>query len=72
MDKQYKTANVAFVGLMCPDPGTPINGRRQLESLLDRASVHYSCHDGFTLIGDARRTCFNGQWTGRLPVCVGK
>ena len=71
MDKQNEAADIAFVGLVCPDPGTPINGRRQLESQLDGASVHYGCRNGFTLIGDTKRTCFNGQWTGGLPVCIG-
>ena len=33
-------------------------------------SVVYSCNEGFTLNGDARRTCtVNGNWTGSAPSC---
>ena len=60
-----------FVGVACPDPGTPANGRRQLESLQDGGTVHYSCYDGYTLVGEAKRTCRNGRWTGTLPACIG-
>ena len=63
--------NVTFAGVTCRDPGTPSNGRRQLETLQDGGIVHYSCYNGYRLVGEAKRTCYNGQWTGSLPTCIG-
>ncbi|XP_047448268.1 sushi, von Willebrand factor type A, EGF and pentraxin domain-containing protein 1 isoform X2 [Mugil cephalus] len=35
------------------------------------AMVAYSCHKGFLIRGEKRRTCkANGEWGGALPVCV--
>ena len=58
--------------MACPDPGTPENGRRQIESLHGGSTVHYSCFDGYKLVGESKRTCHSGRWTGSLPSCSGE
>lgn len=60
------------VEVACPDPGTPENGRRQIESLQGGRTVQYSCFDGYRLVGESKRTCHSGKWTGSLPSCNGE
>lgn len=39
------------------------------DPLLNGAII-YTCIDGYTLIGDAMRTCqLNGTWNGTTPTC---
>lgn len=68
----YESWSCLSVETVCPDPGTPNYGRRQLESLLGGSTVHYSCFDGYTLVGESKRTCRSGRWTGSLPACIGE
>jgi CUB/sushi domain-containing protein len=58
------------VAILCDDPGTPSNGRRELLSRTVDSRVIYRCNDGYTLDGSEFRTCGqNGQWSGSLPSC---
>ena len=57
----------------CGDPGTPVNGRRQVSSTAFRSAVHYSCNGGFSLVGDVVRICMaSGEWSGFIPTCKSK
>ena len=41
------------------------------ETVLDSVA-NYSCNTGYTLTGDAMRTCQrDGNWSGSIPTCVG-
>ncbi|XP_060034355.1 apolipoprotein R-like isoform X2 [Erinaceus europaeus] len=31
--------------------------------------VHYSCEDGYTLVGEAEISCRNAQWSAEAPQC---
>ena len=58
------------LGIRCADPGTPSDGTRQLLDTVVGAMVTYSCHKGYRLSGDVKRTCqADTTWTGSLPVC---
>ncbi len=49
----------------------PTNGKVVIVhgTTFDQPAV-YSCNEGYTLNGDARRTCTaSGQWTGSAPSC---
>ncbi len=55
----------------CGTPGQPANGH--VYGLKERSSegneVVYSCKDNYRLIGDHKRTCMRGRWTGEVPRC---
>ena len=35
------------------------------------STAHYTCNDGYTLVGPATRECLiTGTWSGYTPVCV--
>ncbi|XP_012879669.1 PREDICTED: CUB and sushi domain-containing protein 1-like [Dipodomys ordii] len=66
---------VALVSDMCPDPGTPENGRRA-GSDFSRvgASVHFSCEDNYVLQGPKSLTCQRvtetlAAWSDHRPTC---
>ena len=41
------------------------------ETVLNSVAT-YSCNTGYTLTGDATRTCQgNSTWSGAIPTCVG-
>lgn len=61
----------SFVVVDCDDPGTPLNGNRQLNTTTFASTVEYSCNDGYELVGTQQRTCgATGQWSGRVPICT--
>ena len=54
----------------CDDPGTSLNGNRQVNATTFGSTVDYSCNDGYELVGRQQRTCRStGRWSGSLPVC---
>ena len=63
---------LCVVTVKCPDPGTPANGWRHLDSLEIYATVNYFCKDGYVLVGSGNRKCLSdGKWDGALPTCRG-
>ena len=42
------------------------------ETVLNSVAT-YSCNTGYTLTGDATRTCQgDGTWSGIIPLCIGR
>ncbi|KAM4836887.1 CUB and sushi domain-containing protein 1 [Thomomys bottae] len=65
---------VALVSDMCPDPGTPENGRRAGADFRVGASVHFSCEDNYVLQGPKSLTCQRvtetlAAWSDHRPIC---
>ncbi len=59
---------------LCPEPSLIENGDINAP---EGARIHggtsfYSCREGFILIGNSSRTCYNGSWLGKDPVCWSK
>lgn len=63
----------AFVGDIagsCGDPGIPAQGSREQTDFKIRSKVHFTCSEGYELIGSSERMCFpNGTWSGTQPFC---
>ena len=58
-----------ITGVNCGTLPSPYNGQASLQG----SSFHFSCVNGFALIGDSVRHCqTNGDWSGTQPRCVGK
>ncbi|XP_027750988.1 complement receptor type 1-like [Empidonax traillii] len=57
----------------CPRPPNIANGLhtgRSLDKVSRGVAVHYSCRDGYTLVGNASITCTQeGLWSKPLPRC---
>ena len=54
----------------CTDPGTPINGTRNVVDLYYNSTVSYSCNTGYNLTGAASIRCLaTGQWSAPVPSC---
>lgn len=56
----------------CRFPGSPAHSSVTFtdENLDDGTIAAYNCERGFELLGPARRTCENGQWTpDGIPFC---
>ncbi|XP_065179367.1 sushi, von Willebrand factor type A, EGF and pentraxin domain-containing protein 1-like [Sycon ciliatum] len=54
----------------CADPGTPVNGARNLEGLILGSEVSYTCNEGYTLVGQQIAVCLPSQtWSSPLPTC---
>lgn len=55
-----------------PDLVAPTNGSVNLTSGVTGDEATYACDQGFTLAGDATRTCLpDGAWSGTAPTCTG-
>ena len=59
----------------CGDPGQPLNGYRLPDDRTTYsvgATLHFSCAEGFTLVGaDILRCMNNGTWDHQRPLCEG-
>lgn len=54
----------------CGDPGTPVNGKREVSSTTFRSAVFYSCNDGYSIVGSETRVCTaSGEWSDFIPSC---
>ncbi|XP_078668410.1 CUB and sushi domain-containing protein 3-like [Branchiostoma floridae x Branchiostoma belcheri] len=52
----------------CGDPGAPTDGIRQ-GTFYQGGQVDFSCHDGYTLVGETSITCQWSTWSSDVPVC---
>ena len=58
------------VRIHCPDPGHVEHGHVILNGTAFEDSISYTCRRGYTLQGNAARTCLsNTSWTGSPPLC---
>ena len=56
----------------CGALGSPDNGMVDVSETVLNSVATYSCNTGYTLTGDATRTCQgNSTWSGAIPTCVG-
>ena len=47
------------------------NGEVAFSDIRLGSTAHYTCSDGYTLVGPATRECLiTGTWSGYTPVCV--
>ncbi|XP_045062977.1 C4b-binding protein alpha chain isoform X2 [Coregonus clupeaformis] len=54
----------------CGSPGEVMNGHFNLsEGILFGDKVVATCNTGYLLVGSGVRTCMDGGWDGRVPVC---
>ena len=62
----YSTADT-----MCYIPKEFENGEVDFSDIHLGSTAHYTCNDGYTLVGPATRECLiTGTWSGYTPVCV--
>ena len=56
---------------MCPIKRELENGVVTVWGIRLGSTAHYTCNDGYTLVGPATRECLiTGTWSGYTPVCV--
>ncbi|XP_052341040.1 C4b-binding protein alpha chain-like isoform X2 [Oncorhynchus keta] len=54
----------------CGSPGEVMNGQFNIsEGVLFGDQVVATCNTGYVLVGSGVRTCMDGGWDGRVPVC---
>ena len=76
--KLLYNGNHAFciLDVLCDSPEQIPNGDILTTSSLNPylTVIHYQCHTGYALeSGDLTRMCIsNKEWSGVLPVCIGK
>ena len=59
--------------LYCDSPEYPTHGEITGKDLSFGGTIHYTCKEGYRLLGSSQRTCIsNGTWSGRSPQCLGK
>ena len=57
----------------CGDPGTPVNGRRNLGGTTLDSRTTYACDEGYRMDGDMEAICLpSGLWSRPLPRCISK
>ena len=58
------------VAIECEDLDDPLYGDVDLTGTTVGSQAHYSCNEGFKLVGDRKRECqADGNWSGREPIC---
>ena len=57
--------------ILCEELQNPTNGQVFMTGQSIGSTATYTCDSGYELIGDDRRTCEDGEWTGQEPTCVG-
>ena len=72
--KLYSSSPSSSVpGVMCTDPGAPMNGARSAPSFEIASAVTYSCNEGYTLVGAAVSRCLSGgNYATPKPTCKGE
>ncbi|XP_045062740.1 complement decay-accelerating factor-like, partial [Coregonus clupeaformis] len=62
--------SVVVSGKSCGSPGEGKNGHFDLsEGILFGDKVVATCNTGYMLVGSDVRTCMDGGWDGRVPLC---
>lgn len=60
-----------LIGIQCPDPGTPANGRRIMNDFIAGSRVYFVCDDGFQTQENVIIRCLeDGTWTTPAPTCT--
>ena len=60
-----------YTGTMCPIKQELLNGVVTVSGIRLGSTAHYTCNDGYTLVGPATRECLiSGTWSGYTPVCL--
>ena len=57
--------------LNCTDPGVPSNGGRRGNHFTNGSLIEFSCDNGFTLNGSSLISCYRGNWSAPVPLCIG-
>ena len=55
----------------CANPGVPPNGKRVGKDFHHGQVVRFFCKRTYELEGMSSLTCFDGNWSNRLPHCRG-
>ena len=64
---------VLRLGVQCPLPEEPAFGSVIWEHRNPGSIMHYTCNDGFTLVGAASLVCLtSGEWNDSSPMCYKK
>ena len=61
-----------YLAVNCSELEHPRNGKvvYELQERTFRSKAHYTCNDGFDLLGDEYRTCqASRSWSGNAPLC---
>ena len=57
----------------CGPLNIPENGKVDVKETFLGSMANYTCDPGYTLMGDAMRTCLrDGTWSGNEPICTGE
>ncbi|XP_077996860.1 E-selectin-like [Glandiceps talaboti] len=54
----------------CPALTAPTNGAWSSTDVTSGTTVDITCATGYSLSGDAQRTCTDGTWSGTMPTCL--
>ena len=58
-------------GVLCPIPILPLDGEVSWSSREVGEALHYSCSEGFNLVGTASQECLStGEWSSSTPLCM--
>ena len=55
----------------CADPGLPSNGKRNGSDFGHDKTVTFQCNDNYGLVGNETVSCNDGEWSAKLPLCIG-
>ena len=59
------------LGVLCPISIPPLDGEGSWSSREMGAALHYSCSEGFNLVGTASQECLpTGEWSSSTPLCM--
>ena len=59
-----------YSAVKCSELEHPMHGEVELKERTFHSKAHYTCNDGFDLVGDEYRTCqASGSWSGNAPFC---
>jgi CUB/sushi domain-containing protein len=70
----YKLMTTCIIAaVVCANPGFPEHGSRSGNKFILNKQVHFRCHPGYRLQGDASIQCLStGRWNALRPMCQGQ